>query len=323
LGSPVFDTVVIQLENGKNFSVIAHNNSESNVYVQRVKLNGRQYDKSFITHKNIIAGGKLEFFMGPNPQKERGTKEKSIYPSRISDKIITPVPYTNLAKRSFRDTVHLSLSCPDKTAQIYYSLTGEIESSPIKYTKPLILNSATELEAYAISDGKLKSKIISASYKHIPDMRKISIKSVYGIQYSAGGDEALIDFVKGDAWFRSGLWQGYSGQDFEATVDLLEIKDIKKVNVTFLQDTKSWIFYPKKVTIFTSNDGKNFTKIFENTSQISDKDEATSIQEFITKPQNVKARYVKVWAESYGKLPDWHLSPGNDSWLFIDEIEIE
>lgn len=323
LGSPIFDTVIIQLENGKNFTVIAHNNSANNVYVQRVKLNGLSYDKSYITHKNIIEGGKIEFFMGPNPATQRAISSNCIYGSRISDRIITPVPYTNQSLRSFHDTIHISLSCADKKAQIFYSVKGEINKSPIKYTKPLILDSDTELEAYAISEGKIKSKTIIASYRYIPDKRKISIKSKYSQQYSAGGDEALIDFVKGEAWFRSGLWQGYSGQDFEATVDLLDLKDVKQVNVTFLQDTKSWIFYPKKVIISVSKDGQKFEKIYEGDSQISDRDLSISIQEFIAKPENLKTRYIKVWAQNYGKLPDWHLSPGNDSWLFIDEIEIK
>ncbi len=322
LGSPIFDTAVIQLENKRNFTIIAHNNSDKNVYVQKVKLNGRTYDKNYITHQNIIKGGKLEFFMGPKPAMERGISDESVYSSKISENMITAIPYTNLPLRSFRDTVSLTLGCPDKDAVIYYSLKDDIEKNPIKYTKPIILNSDTQIEAYAESDGKKRSKTIRAEYKHIPDNRTIKILSEYSQQYSAGGDNALIDFVKGEAWFRSGLWQGYNGKDFEAIVDLLVVKEIKTINATFLQDIKSWIFCPKEVEFYVSKDGNSWSKVFEAKSKVSDEDYNVQVQEFKASLKATSARYIKVKAENYGKLPDWHLSPGNDSWLFIDEIEI-
>jgi predicted alpha-1,2-mannosidase len=322
LGSPIFDTAIIQLENGRNFEIISHNNSQKNVYVQKVKLNGREYNLSYISHKTIMKGGKIEFFMGPAPEKNRGTSSESIYTSVIADNRITPVPFTNIPLRSFRGTIELTLACPDSNAEIFYSLDGDIEKNPVKYVKPIKIAADTELEAYAIAPGKKRSKIISAELKHIPDNRSISIKSKYSQQYSAGGDNALIDFVKGEAWFRSGLWQGYQGQDFEAVVDLKEVKEIKLINSTFLQDIKSWIFFPANVTFFASSDGVNYAKVFESKSLLPDDSYDIKVQEFKTKPQNLKARYIKVVATSYGKLPDWHLSAGNDSWLFIDEIEI-
>ncbi len=322
LGSPIFDTAVIQLENKRNFTIIAHNNSDKNVYVQKVKLNGREYNKSFITHKIILKGGTLEFFMGPEPAKERAILPESIYKSQITEELITPIPYTNLPMRSFRDTVFVELACPDKSAEIFYSLKGDINKNPIKYNKPIMLNSDAKIEAYAVSAGKKQSKTISAEYFHIPDNRTVKIISKYSSHYSAGGDNALIDCVKGEAWFRSGLWQGYTGKDFEAIVDLLEIKDVNSVNVTFLQDVKSWIFFPKNVEILVSKDGNLYSKVYESASKVSDEDYTVQVQEFKTK-LSVKARYVKVKAVNYGKLPDWHLSSGEDSWLFIDEIEIK
>jgi len=323
LGSPLFDTAIIQLENGKVFTIIAHNNSPANVYVKKVRLNDLEYKKNYITHKNIMMGGKLEFFMGPEPNKKWGVSEKNVFQSRITDHIVTPVPITNLSKRSFYKSFDLELFCSDKSGEIYYSINGEIDKNPIKYIKPILINSDIVIEAYAQSPGKERSKIIKAEYKQIPDNRSIELISKYSSQYSAGGDNALIDFVKGDEWFRSGLWQGYKGQNFEAVVDLKEIKEIKLVNVRFLQDIKSWIFFPKRVNIFASKDGYKFGLIYDTFSKMPDDDYDVKIQEFTIRPDNLKARYIKVVAESYGKLPEWHLSPGYDSWLFIDEIEIK
>lgn len=62
-GSPLFDKAVVNVGQGKTFTIIAHNNSAKNVYVQQIKLNGRPYKKLYIDYKDIVFGGTLEFFM--------------------------------------------------------------------------------------------------------------------------------------------------------------------------------------------------------------------------------------------------------------------
>lgn len=62
-GSPLFDKAVVNVGKGKTFTIIAHNNSAKNVFVQQVKLNGRPYKKLYIDYKDIVSGGTLEFFM--------------------------------------------------------------------------------------------------------------------------------------------------------------------------------------------------------------------------------------------------------------------
>ena len=69
IGSPMFETSEISLENGKKFTVKARNYSTENIYIQSATLNGKIFDKSFITHDQIMAGGTLEFVMGPEPDK--------------------------------------------------------------------------------------------------------------------------------------------------------------------------------------------------------------------------------------------------------------
>lgn len=62
-GSPLFDKAVVNVGQGKTFTIIAHNNSAKNVFVQQIKLNGRPYKKLYIDYKDIVSGGTLEFFM--------------------------------------------------------------------------------------------------------------------------------------------------------------------------------------------------------------------------------------------------------------------
>ncbi|KAA3633683.1 MAG: glycoside hydrolase family 92 protein, partial [Bacteroidetes bacterium] len=63
LGIPVLYAAKIEVGEGKYFEIIAHNNSESNVLVEKVLLNGAPLDRTYIRHEEIMAGGKLEFFM--------------------------------------------------------------------------------------------------------------------------------------------------------------------------------------------------------------------------------------------------------------------
>ncbi len=66
IGRPMVDRAVIPVADGKKqFEIIVHDNSPENMYVKEVKLNGKTLESPFFTHKDIVAGGKLEFFMSP------------------------------------------------------------------------------------------------------------------------------------------------------------------------------------------------------------------------------------------------------------------
>ena len=81
-GSPLFDKASIALPENKKFTIIAKENSDHNIYIQSVELNGKDYKYSYITHKDIVKGGELIFNMGPKPNKNFG-KEKEFRPQSI------------------------------------------------------------------------------------------------------------------------------------------------------------------------------------------------------------------------------------------------
>ena len=68
LGSPAVKTAALKLESGRVLNIEARDQSEKNVYVQRVELNGKRLDRNFITYNEIIGGGKLVFLMGDKPK---------------------------------------------------------------------------------------------------------------------------------------------------------------------------------------------------------------------------------------------------------------
>ena len=73
LFSPTFNSVTLHAgATGKVFTIIAKGNSPQNCYIQSAKLNGKPYNKCYISHQQIINGGTLEYVMGPQPNKNWG-----------------------------------------------------------------------------------------------------------------------------------------------------------------------------------------------------------------------------------------------------------
>lgn len=71
IGRPLFNKVKIALANGKTFTIIAHNNSRNNKYIQKMSLNGKILKTPFFTHKDIVDGSTLELTMGDKPFIEK------------------------------------------------------------------------------------------------------------------------------------------------------------------------------------------------------------------------------------------------------------
>ncbi|SEA43814.1 alpha-1,2-mannosidase, putative [Porphyromonadaceae bacterium KH3R12] len=74
LGSPLFKSVEIDLENGKTLQIQSTDNARGNRYIEEMELNGKQYTKNFLTHGDLMNGGKITFRMSHQPNKERGTQ---------------------------------------------------------------------------------------------------------------------------------------------------------------------------------------------------------------------------------------------------------
>src|SRR5688500_2545143 len=74
LGSPLIKTAAIRLENGRTLRIEAANQSEKNVYVRRVLLNGKPLGRNYVTHSEVTGGGILRFEMGPEPLRNAAAR---------------------------------------------------------------------------------------------------------------------------------------------------------------------------------------------------------------------------------------------------------
>lgn len=227
----------------------------------------------------------------------------------------------------------------------YASLPGRFDHAFLLMSKlreePLSLNSTTKLTAddsviYVFrssfkgsSSDKNESYVIhfSSTYtRYIANYKYgLQLLSTYNKQYSAGGDSGIIDGLYGTENWKLGGWQGYQGTDFNCILDLKKAKSVHKIAFNCLQDTRSWILFPKEVKVWGSTNGKKYTYLGNSVNLISDSTtDKPIIQRLQIKPGSKKKyRYLKITAVNYGKLPDWHPGKGFDAFIFVDEIVVE
>lgn len=86
LGSPLFKSVTIELENGNEISIDASGNSKENRYVADMELNGKKYTKNYLTHEDLMKGAKINYKMSNTPNKNRGVNESDFPYSFSNDK---------------------------------------------------------------------------------------------------------------------------------------------------------------------------------------------------------------------------------------------
>lgn len=76
MGTPLFKSAVIHLENGKKFTINAPENSAENFYIDNMKLNGKRYTRNFIKHQDIMRGGKMDISMSSKANAQRATAKE-------------------------------------------------------------------------------------------------------------------------------------------------------------------------------------------------------------------------------------------------------
>jgi predicted alpha-1,2-mannosidase len=318
-GSPLFKKATLSLENGRQFTFKAKNQSADNIYIQSVTLNGDPYHKLFINHSTIMAGGELIFEMGP---KANNSWIKERPSAVIKEHLITAVPYFQSSSQTFHKALVVAVKSPQPGCVIYYTLDNSIPTiQSARYNKPIKLTETAVIRAISVSPAGDLSLTVDGRFYKVRADRSIKIQSKYASQYAAGGDRALIDSLRGGKNFRTGRWQGYQ-QDLKATVDLGEIQHVEKISMGFLQDIQSWIWMPKTVTLFGSSDGRAFQKLATLDLGVPDNQYGALTRE-LSQLVHRKLRYIRIEAQNYGRCPDWHLGAGGAAWIFIDEVTID
>jgi len=327
IGKPLFPYVSLQLEDGKKFIIHRTTSVGEPNYIKSMQLNGKESHASFINHETIMNGGELVFSFEEKISAENkfGKGPFQSPSSKIVVNQLVPTPVIKNSGKSFKGKQIVTLeSNSTNSGKIVYTLDGtEPSIHSTIYKSPITIDKTCTLYTKMYFNGD-SSSVNEAVFVKRPNNWNIKLKYPFNKQYTAGGAEGVIDGIYGNINWRKGEWQGYQKSDFECIIDLNAVKSFSSISADFLQDSRSWILFPKELNVSISNDGKNFKSLESVPNNVNALDETISVKKLErTLDQKVSARFVKITAKNYGELPEGHLGHGERAFIFIDEIEIK
>lgn len=152
LTTPLFEKATVKLANGKTLTILA-NNSQKNVYIQKVELNGEPIEVNFITYAQLMEGGELRFILSDLPNKSRGISEEAAPYSYTQEKFVS-IPYVDRDLNLFMDKTEIVLSTMTQEAEIRYTLDGsEPTEQSLLYETPLEMNQTVQIKVKGFKQG--------------------------------------------------------------------------------------------------------------------------------------------------------------------------
>ena len=174
-------------------------------------------------------------------------------------------------------------------------------------------------------EGRLMSQPVTQHLVRTSTDKHVTYLTQPAPQYTENGPEGMVDNIFGTTNYRIGGWQGWQ-EDMVATVELDKVQTIRSVGVDCLENMRSWVFFPKSVKVEYSLDGQKWQPYgeVENTqfAAVHARQEE-SVQHTFAVSGSAKAKYVKITVKNYGSLPQWHVSAGQQAWVFVDEIIVK
>jgi hexosaminidase len=239
-------------------------------------------------------------------------------------------------------TIRVRITHETPDALIRYTRDGSDpteQSEP--YTGPFTFDTSAVIRARAFRAGFLPSDIASATCSvlprdfrgivragervyafHLASHRPVSLKFPYHSKYPASGSGAVTDGILGRDSYDVD-WQGFEQVDLEATIDLGSVTTVASVRSGFLQDQRSWIFFPLNVEVSVSTDGRGFVPLAPLERRETPGQAGLTRCDYVYGGESVSARFVRVRAKNQGYCPPGHPGAGGKAWLFVDEIIVE
>ena len=229
--------------------------------------------------------------------------------------------------RIYNRPLTISMSCPDREAEIHYTTDGSeptLKSS--KYKSPFVILKTCTIKAKAFKKGK------SPSFVTLRQFNRLNIKGTTFVnppveRYGKDADIALMDGKKGAPGDYYNDWLGFQGVDMEATIELAVPTNISVVKVGLCHEPESWVMWPKGVWVSFSKDGQEFSDwqmaelpVFDR----PDKMQGFGRIEARARIVDVKQwKFIRVKVENQGVLPEWHPYAGEKAWIMVDEVTVE
>ena len=189
---------------------------------------------------------------------------------------------------------------------------------PLPYTQPVPISTDTRIRAWRGDErGEPVGRILDLDFHHHAAFgKKVEWLDPPHPNYQLGGASALSNGLLGHPKrYGDGEWLGWWGKDVELSVDLEELLPIQSLHLRFFQSRGQWIYLPREVELFFSEDGKMYQSIGSKPVPQTD---GTVLDLEIAFPEKV-ARYWKLHISRFGIIPEGMEAAGNEAWVFLDE----
>ena len=219
--------------------------------------------------------------------------------------------------------VEVTLEAQGETP-IRYTLDGSDPTidSPL-YTEPIKITESCTLKARS-QRGEMSGRIYEKTFSaHKAMGRPVENLTATHPNYTFSCPDLLTDGLISEGPYNSGDVAGWYNQPFEAVVDMggATYSEVTLCTVVFKHD---WIMNAKDLTVYTSEDGKEFTEIahMEITSPDNINDGNGCFDHTLAFGET-SAKYLKVTAGCITELPAWHPGAGHPGFLFVSEVVVK
>lgn len=323
-GAPLFKKIKIHFESGDTLSIQSHANPLQ--VVASVNINNGKTTGTEISHDQIVSGGKIEFLYTHVGDSLNCYGKKAFNRASFKSLLVKYIPALIIGggSRIFKTNAEITIKAINTgSVSIFYTLDGSAPTRNSKvYNQPFTIDSTCIIKAKAYS-GNDSSVVTQAHFYKLLHDYTVTINSDVNAQYAAEGSKSLVDGIYASTDWRKGDWIGCQGQDFECIVDLGAKRDISYLSLNCLQDTRSWILFPKQINFYGSSDGKVFSLLAQVSTLVKPDDYAIQSHKYEKKlDKKLNVRYVKIIATKFGRLPEWHIGQGGEAFIFSDELEI-
>ncbi|GAB3522698.1 family 20 glycosylhydrolase [Emticicia fontis] len=247
-------------------------------------------------------------------QNERFLKHKKVnYFNRYEE-----LNSTIQMEKSGKSVVYLSTTLPD--AKIHYTLNGKNPTlKDVEFKGQLTIEKSANLKAQLFAGAKPYGKVLEQNFQfHKAIARKGSLVNQPKGGYNPATPFALGNALFGNSRYNNGQWVGFSGEDFEAVVDLDSVQTISQIGINILKYHWQRMWEPDVLVFSISENGTHFTEVYRT------KDfPANGINQVRAKLTPTKVRFVKVFAKNKGIIPEAEYGAGGKAWLLVDEILVD
>lgn len=244
------------------------------------------------------------------------SKNKRSYTNFLNDLITYELP------RLEKNDIHYSKSLFDPNCEITPSLNGinivsstTIAGQTLKSlpTITLLPTKKAVVNTIRVESEYKGEKIRNTEFElttHLAIGKKISFQTPPKAPYTYQQEYGFTNGIVGSKPWKGKQWLGFTNDTISFTIDLEKKTKFKTIKFQCLNENNSWIYLPKTLEIWTSNDGINFTKMTE----------MKTIGEWNRISQHTKTRYLKFVFTQDKTIPLGKPGEGFSPWTFIDEI---